>query len=133
MSWRHQMPKHETWNTFYWITWEVNTIWWWNLVSLCNITKENFLSKNSMKIWPGNYFLVLLNFQRILCKMESEEVYVVIWTNFDSRTKTYLSSLFQKFHFPVGFALNSLETQNSLELVFRSQFLYNVSIFFFLL
>ena len=21
----HQMPKHETRNTFYWITWEVNT------------------------------------------------------------------------------------------------------------
>ena len=27
MSWRHQMPKHESQNTFYWITWEVNTVW----------------------------------------------------------------------------------------------------------
>ena len=26
MSWRHQMPKHETRNTFYWITWEVNSL-----------------------------------------------------------------------------------------------------------
>ena len=22
----HQMPKHKTGNTFYWITWEVNTV-----------------------------------------------------------------------------------------------------------
>ena len=28
MPWRHQMPKHETQNTFYWITWEVNIIMW---------------------------------------------------------------------------------------------------------
>ena len=27
VSWRHQMPKHETGNIFYWITWEVNTVW----------------------------------------------------------------------------------------------------------
>ena len=46
--WRHQMPKLETWNTFYWITWEVKTVWYWNLASLCNITKEN-LSKNDVK------------------------------------------------------------------------------------
>ena len=27
VSWRHQMPKHEIRNKFYWITWEVNTVW----------------------------------------------------------------------------------------------------------
>ena len=27
ISWRHQMPKHETRNTYYWITWEVSAIW----------------------------------------------------------------------------------------------------------
>ena len=27
MSWRHQMLKHETRNTYYWITWEVNSVW----------------------------------------------------------------------------------------------------------
>ena len=27
MSWRHQMPKHDAQNTFYWITWEVITVW----------------------------------------------------------------------------------------------------------
>ena len=37
------MPKHETQNSFYWITWEIIT------VSLCSIKKEKFLSKNSMK------------------------------------------------------------------------------------
>ena len=41
-------------------------------------------------MWLGNYFLVLLNFQKILSKMESEEVYVLIWTKFDSFTNTYL-------------------------------------------
>ena len=48
MSWRHQMPKHETRNTFYWITWEVRQ----SGDEICpayNITKENFLSKKSMK------------------------------------------------------------------------------------
>ena len=27
MSWHNQMPKHETRNTYYWITWEANTVW----------------------------------------------------------------------------------------------------------
>ena len=29
IPWRHQMPKpkHETQNSFYGITWEVNTVW----------------------------------------------------------------------------------------------------------
>ena len=27
MSWQHQMPKHETRSTFYWITWEGNPVW----------------------------------------------------------------------------------------------------------
>ena len=49
MSWRHQMPKHDTRNIFYGITWEVNTVLSWNLASLCNITKEKFSSKNYMK------------------------------------------------------------------------------------
>ena len=69
--------------------------------------------------------MALLNFQRILCKMKSEEVYVLVWTNFDSFTNTIsnVSSLVQKFHFPIGIVLNSLQTQKDLELVFRSQFL----------
>ena len=27
MSWHHQMPKNETGNTFYWITWNINVVW----------------------------------------------------------------------------------------------------------
>ena len=42
-------------------------------------------------MWPGNYFQALLNFQGILHKMESEEVYLLIWTNVDSFTNTYLT------------------------------------------
>ena len=38
ISWHHQMPKHKTRNTFYWIIWEVNTI------CLCHIT-EDFIKK----------------------------------------------------------------------------------------
>ena len=40
--WHHQMPKHKTRNTYYWITWEANTVCWWNLASLCDITQEFF-------------------------------------------------------------------------------------------
>ena len=50
MLWRHQMPKHETRNTFYWITCKVNTVCWWNLTSSFHITKEKNLSENSTKI-----------------------------------------------------------------------------------
>ena len=42
-------PSIETQNTFYWQTWKVNTVWWSYLVSLCNITKEKYLLKNSTK------------------------------------------------------------------------------------
>ena len=41
-------------------------------------------------MWPENYFEVILNFQRILRKMESKEVYVLVWTHFDGFTSTYL-------------------------------------------
>ena len=48
---------------------------------------------------------------------------MLIWTNFDSFAITYLSGLLQKFHFPIEVVLNSLQTQKSLELVFRPQVL----------
>ena len=68
ISWRHQMPKYETRNTFYWITCEVNTVWSWSMTSLCHITKDIFLSKNSTKILAGKLFRVLCYFQRMLGK-----------------------------------------------------------------
>ena len=40
-------------------------------------------------MWPGNYFNTLFQFQGMLCKKESEEVCVLIWTNFDSFAKIY--------------------------------------------
>ena len=49
ISWHHQIPKQKIGNTFYWITCEENTIYKWNLASLCHITEEKRLSKNSTK------------------------------------------------------------------------------------
>ena len=45
ISWRYQMPKHKTRNTFYWITWEVNTACWWSLASLSYYYKIKFYRK----------------------------------------------------------------------------------------
>ena len=50
------MPKDKTRYTFYWITWEVNTICKWNLASLCHIKKEKKLSKNSAKTGAWKLF-----------------------------------------------------------------------------
>ena len=41
------MPKPKTRDKFYWMTYEVNAVSWWNLASLYHITKEKNLSKNS--------------------------------------------------------------------------------------
>ena len=43
------MPKHKTRNTFYWITREADTVCYWNLASLCHITKEKQLLKKTLK------------------------------------------------------------------------------------
>ena len=43
------MPEHKTINIFHWITWEVNIVYWLNLASLCQITKEKNSPKNSPK------------------------------------------------------------------------------------
>ena len=39
---------------------------------------------------PGNQFQALFNFQKILCKKDSKEGSMLIWTNFDSFVLTYL-------------------------------------------
>ena len=39
------LKRHETQNTFYCIKWEINTAWWWNLASLCNIPNKNLAWK----------------------------------------------------------------------------------------
>ena len=50
---------------------------------------------------------------------------MLIWTNFDrfAIAISTISSLLQKFHFPIEVMLHSLQTQKDLELVFRPQFL----------
>ena len=71
ISWRHQLPKHETSNKFYCITWEVNTVWyeiWPNYVIL---QKKKFYQKIpqnvAWKLFPVRFF------SRILCEKELEE------------------------------------------------------------
>ena len=54
------MPKHKTINTFYWITWEVNTVSQWKLASLYHVIKEENLSKSfaeyvTWKLVPGPF------------------------------------------------------------------------------
>ena len=41
-------------------------------------------------MWPGKYLQALIYFQEILCKKESEEISMLIQTNFDSFDNTYL-------------------------------------------
>ena len=41
-------------------------------------------------MWPGSKLQAPFNFQRILCKKESEEVSMLIWTNFGNSAITYL-------------------------------------------
>ena len=84
-------------------------------------------------MWPGNQFQALFNFQRILCKKDSE-VSLMTWTNFDSFANIYLISVacFKSFNFQIEAVFNSLQTEKGLELVFRSQFLQNFLINFFI-
>ena len=44
---------------------------------------------------------------------------MLIWTKFDGFAITYLSNSLKKMFFPIEVVLNSLQTQNGLELVFR--------------
>ena len=55
------MAKHETRNTFKWITWKVNGIWPVNGIwsaneiwPVCNITKERKYEKTPQKLQPEN-------------------------------------------------------------------------------
>ena len=80
VPWSHQIPKQETQNAFYSITGELNTIWQQN--SLCNISKQK-LSKYYKKSVTCKLASDFINFQKILCKYESEEVFMMNWINFD--------------------------------------------------
>ena len=41
-------------------------------------------------MWPGSKFQALFNFQRIICKIDSEKVCKLMWTNFDNFAIKYL-------------------------------------------
>ena len=78
-------PKHETRNIFYGITWEVNTVWTWNLPSLCNITKKKFIKKLYEKCGLGTSsrpfliskeFSVKWNLRRPVCWFE--EILIIL-------------------------------------------------------
>ena len=66
-------------------------------------------------MWPENSVQVLFNSQRILCKKESEEASMLIWTNLYSFAITSdISRSFQTFHFPIEVLLKFLQTQKGL-------------------
>ena len=48
-----------------------------------DITKKKIYQKISWKLWLGNQFQALFNFQGIHCKNAPEEFSVLICTNFD--------------------------------------------------
>ena len=56
------------------------------------VTLENkiFCQKILLKLWSGNQFQALCNFQRTRRKKESEEASMLIWTNFGGFVITYL-------------------------------------------
>ena len=135
ISWRHQMPKHKTRNTFHWITWEVNTVCQWNLASLCHVTKEKIFQKNCPKT--------------ATCKTSSRPFYVYNCFKHNHCWKmkllkqainiTYVLAKLSKFVQISTNALRFLLTEDSLkikkdlELVSRPCFSYNFLIKKFLL
>ena len=82
--------KHETWNTFYWITCEVkvnksgNKIWPIYII----LQEKNLYQKN--KCGPETSSTTFFIFQRILFEKESEEICMMILTNFDNFAIAYL-------------------------------------------
>ena len=93
------------------------------LVRLWN--QENFYKKTLWKMWPGIYFQALFSLHIILCKNQSEDVCMKIWTNSFVVLLLHISRLLQNFYFPTEVVLNSLQTSKGLKLVLRSQFLKN--------
>ena len=123
-------------DTFYWLTWGVNTVWWCNWGNLCNITKENFLSKNiyekcALETSSTSFLIfkkssIKRNLRRSTCWFG--QILVVFLSHIFN-----ISSSLQKFNFPTEVVLNSLQTQKGLELVLRLQFSQNLLVIFFLL
>ena len=85
----HEMPKHKTRNTLYWITWGKNTvigeIWPYQ-------KRKKFIEKFHKKLWPENYFQAFSCFQRVkhnlYCKMKFLKQASYIWSVIAKITKT---------------------------------------------
>ena len=129
----HQMQKHKTRNTFYWITLEVNTICKWNLASLCHITKEKKFIKKIHKNCN------LKNSPRPCCVCNELgitsigndifEASYLHWICNGKTLKICLNQLADLLRFL--FSKDSLKIEKGLELVFRPHFSYNFLIKFF--
>ena len=98
ISWRYQMPNHKTRNTFCWITWEVNTVFQWNLASLCHITKENNLLENSAKIAAWKLVPALLQFlkQALYIRYVTAELSKFIQISLQTSSDSFLQKFLWK-------------------------------------
>ena len=127
ISWRHLMPKHETRNTFYWITWEVITVCKLNLASLYHILKgiissKKFTNTAAWKLVPG-LFVFAKNLAQPLLE---NEIFEAIYLYQICNSKAVEISPNQRAGlFRFLFIEDSLKTKQSLELVSRPHFSYN--------
>ena len=127
ISWRHLMPKHETRNTFYWITWEVITVCKLNLASLYHILKgiissKKFTNTAAWKLVPG-LFVFAKNLAQPLLE---NEIFEAIYLYQICNSKAVEISPNQHAGlFRFLFIEDSLKTKQSLELVSRPHFSYN--------
>ena len=127
ISWRHLMPKHETRNTFYWITWEVITVCKLNLASLYHILKgiissKKFTNTAAWKLVPGLFVFAKNLAQPLLENEIFEAIYLYQICN---RKAVEISPNQRAGLFRFLFIEDSLKTKQSLELVSRPHFSYN--------
>ena len=120
------MPKHKTRNSFDWITWEINTVWWWNLFSLCHITKEEISSKfftktAAWKLVLGPFVFAKNEAYYWQMKFLKQATYIRYICN--SKSIKICPNQHAKFH-RIFFTKVSLKIKKGLELVSRPHFPY---------
>ena len=79
LKWFHQMPKHDTWNTFCWITWEViqsgNEIWPVYVILQNEIFyQKNYVKNVAWKLVPG----LRLNLETKIASQKSPCIAMII-------------------------------------------------------
>ena len=106
ISWHHKMPKHKTRNTFLWITWKVNTVYFplcqlgqilivllINLSSL--LSKYRRCAKKNKRAWTSFQIAVFVEFSHSFFPW-------IIWNKlakFHYQTVFTFSRLFCKMYF----------------------------------